>query len=430
MPLNEYNLLLAHSKLYIPFREPMNLTKSKTICLAFEDISHHKNCLSDKNVYRDFLESYYQIHPELFPDGFDQGFTFKGFIRAQKQKGFKMQRIRMKSNGDVYQIRPSFMMPYMTAFTDNVEKALYLMRFGVPFYALAYVFGKNAMYWYRIYISLGRASLVGSTIKSPEALPEDLLADEKHSRLKSERVYLPTTVAKGCILGVSVTKSAGTPALTEGYNDFKQEAHNVNPDYSPKSVNTDGWDATQKAWKWLFPQIILMACFLHAWLKIKDRCKRAKELFPIVRKKVWEVYHAPSIASFSQRIRRLKEWGEKSLSIEAAQQKLMELCDKSDQFKIAYQMPNAYRTSANLDRLMNYQDRILYAMQYLHGSLSSAKLAVRAMAMIWNFHPYCSNLIAKEPDRHSPFKDVNGFLYHPNWLHNMSVAMSLGGVRC
>jgi hypothetical protein len=31
-----------------------------------------------------------------------------------------------------------------------------------------------------------------------------------------------------------------------------------------------------------------------------------------------------------------------------------------------------------LDRLMNYQDRILYAMQYLHGNKESARLYVRA----------------------------------------------------
>ena len=39
------------------------------------------------------------------------------------------------------------------------------MRIAVLTDALAYVFGRNAMYWYRIYLSLGRASIVGTTIK-------------------------------------------------------------------------------------------------------------------------------------------------------------------------------------------------------------------------------------------------------------------------
>jgi hypothetical protein len=36
---------------------------------------------------------------------------------------------------------------------------------------------------------------------------------------------------------------------------------------------------------------------------------------------------------------------------------------------------------------MNHQDRRLYAMCYFHGTLESARLAVRAMALLWNFHP-------------------------------------------
>ncbi len=59
-------------------------------------------------------------------------------------------------------------------------------------------------------------------------------------------------------------------------------------------------------------------------------------------KKIWNVYHAPSVASFSQRMRRLKEWGLKHFNIEAAQEKLMDLCNKVDDFKIAYSMPSAY----------------------------------------------------------------------------------------
>ncbi len=51
------------------------------------------------------------------------------------------------------------------------------------------------MYWYRIFISLGRASIVGTTIKKPQKLPQHLLADEKHTWLGKNRVYLPTTVA-------------------------------------------------------------------------------------------------------------------------------------------------------------------------------------------------------------------------------------------
>ena len=38
----------------------------------------------------------------------------------------------------------------MTGYTEAVEKALFLRRFGVPFWGLAYVFGHTAPYWERL----------------------------------------------------------------------------------------------------------------------------------------------------------------------------------------------------------------------------------------------------------------------------------------
>lgn len=74
------------------------------------------------------------------------------------------------------------MMPYLTGRTNEVEKVLFLCRFGVPLWALVYVFGRNEMYWYRAYIFLGCNSIVGTTVKNPARLPKHLLADEKHTR--------------------------------------------------------------------------------------------------------------------------------------------------------------------------------------------------------------------------------------------------------
>ncbi len=65
------------------------------------------------------------------------------------------------------------------------------------------------------------------------------------------------------------------------------------------------------------------------------------------------------------------------------------------------QMPIALFNT--LDRLMNYQSRMLYNMQYLYGSLDSARLHLRAMALLWNFHPYGSRTKFNHPSRSSPF---------------------------
>jgi hypothetical protein len=60
----------------------------------------------------------------------------------------------------------------MVGDADDVEKALFLRRFGVPFWALTYVFGRDDMYWQRLVVRFGANDIVGTTIKEPQALPK------------------------------------------------------------------------------------------------------------------------------------------------------------------------------------------------------------------------------------------------------------------
>ena len=172
----------------------------KTICLPFESEEQYQACLDDRKTYRQHLDQMLTQHPEAFPPEMGEGFWFFGSYRSKKQQQ-SLRRLQMKSSKNVYQVRPSFLLPYQVARTDDVEKAIYLRRWDVPFEALAYVFGRDPMYWSRLITALGRPSLLGTTIKAPEKLPADLVSDEKHTWLNGEKVYLATTAAQGCILG-------------------------------------------------------------------------------------------------------------------------------------------------------------------------------------------------------------------------------------
>jgi hypothetical protein len=399
----------------------------KSICLEFASQEEYQEMVEDKKRFRNYLKQKSIEHKELFPEEIKCGFNFCGFVESKKQE-MKMRRIKLKNN-EVYQIRPSFLMPYMIAKTDEIEKALYLRRWGVPFEALAYVFGRDPMYYYRAFISMGRPNLVSTSVKQAKDLPKDLLADEKHTWINGKKLFAATTVAKACILGVDLAQSASTEGLTAAYQDFKLEAQTLDPNYKPQTVNTDGWFPTAQAWSALFPSITLILCFLHSWLKIQDRCKKVKELFPEIRKKVWHIYHSKSRSHFAQRTRRFRTWAISCVKESTVLSKILELCSNSPKFKIAFDFPNSYRTSASLDRLMNYQDRVLYSAQYFHGSLQSAKLFLRASALLWNFHPYGFRSKSDFPDRISPFSDLNGFVYHKNWLHNFLISSSFAGSR-
>ena len=73
----------------------------------------------------------------------------------------------------------------------------------------------------------------------------------------------------------------------------------------------------------------LLPVFLHAELKIKERCRRHKELLKTLLDKAWKAYQAQTKASFSQRLRRLREWARAQLSEGAGREAVLNLCGKA-----------------------------------------------------------------------------------------------------
>jgi hypothetical protein len=407
--------------------EPRQPSRSyKHIGLPFESEAHYQACVADLTKYRAHLTKMQQQHPEIFPQAMASGFSFHDRYRSRKQEGLQLRRIKLRQTGEVFTLRPSFVMPYLIARTEEMEKALYLRQWDVPVDALAYVFGRDAMFWSRAWLAFGRPHLVGTTVKAAERMPAHLVADEKITWLDGVEVGVPTTVGGNCVLGISLQCGEDGGALKAAYGEFAQEAAEVFPDYQPQSVCTDGWAATREAWRELFPAITLVLCFLHSVLKIARRCRGA--LRHTVLDKGWEVYRAQTKRSFAQRVRRFREWSAGQLRGGVADM-VEKLCARSADFLPAYDCPGAARTSKAVDRLLNVVDRHVYAMRYCHGTEGSARLAMRAIAMQWNFHPYGSRLRHNEPDRASPFADLNGFQYHGNWLHNFLIASAMGGQR-
>ena len=127
---------------------------TKHICLPFPSEAQYRAYVDDPAQSRQSLTQMLRQYPELFPKDMDQDFTFHDSSTSVKQD-LIVRRIKVKATGAVFALRPSFVMPSMIARTAEVEKALYLRQWGVPFDALAYVFGRDAMFWYRAWLPLG-----------------------------------------------------------------------------------------------------------------------------------------------------------------------------------------------------------------------------------------------------------------------------------
>ena len=192
-------------------------------------------CWHDPSKTRKLVDRSMAEHPELFPPCLHNGYALHGFARpSRKLGGIRLRKVRPSGGTEAFHLRPSFVLSYMAGTAEELEFPLLLASFGVPAWVLTVGFGRNDMFWYRLLERLGRNSLVGTTVRDPARLPEHLTADEHHVDWAGEKGFVASTAAEGCLLGLSLTKSADDAHLTAAYGDFAAEARDVKPDYVPR----------------------------------------------------------------------------------------------------------------------------------------------------------------------------------------------------
>jgi hypothetical protein len=136
----------------------------KTICLPIEEGINYAELVEDREAYRKYLDGQIRKHPELFPEGIEQGYRFHGLVESLRQE-LKTRRIYLSSSQEAYQIRPDCVMPYMSEKTEKAAKGLYLRKHGLSYDGIAYVLGGSEMHWYHLCQGMGRGSIVGTTVK-------------------------------------------------------------------------------------------------------------------------------------------------------------------------------------------------------------------------------------------------------------------------
>jgi hypothetical protein len=396
-----------------------------TICLPF-DQDLYRQVIDDPDAFRRELDHFFRQMPELFPQAFADGYPFKD-TRVSAQRGRRRRRIRCPTTGQSFSSRPSFALPYMAGWTDAVQGPWFLRAFGVPFWALARVFARDPMYWYRLEVRLGRNRIVGTTLRQAK-LPEHLRADEHHQTRDGVKNYLATPVGADCCLGAALAPTAGVEDLQAAYTVFQQEAQDVQPDYRPKTVSVAGWAATGQAWLALFPLVGLLRCFRHGWLNLRSRGKRS-EAFAALSEKVGDAYHALDRRSFAQRLRRLWEWAQGQALTGWLLEQVQKLGSRSREYGAAYSHPGGHRTSNLLDRVLRSMNRYDEDGQHLHGSEQACERHVRGWALLHNFRPWPLATARANGDWRSPAERLNQHRYHGDWLHNLLVSASLGGYR-
>jgi hypothetical protein len=137
--------------------------------------------------------------------------------------GLTIWRIQCATCKAVFTVLPHFVLRYRKMRPDVARNALLATHGGLSLEWCAVICHISPMALYRLVCSLGQQSLIRVLTRCGLSLPTYILADEKHSHCRTDKVYLPTIVSGRVMwhLGYSASKSAG--AFTESYGHFNSQ---------------------------------------------------------------------------------------------------------------------------------------------------------------------------------------------------------------
>jgi hypothetical protein len=100
---------------------------------------------------------------------------------------------------------------------------------------------------YRLVCSFGHQALVPVLSRCGLPLPRYLLADEKHSKCLTDKVYLPTIVSGRVMWHLDYSDAKSAVAFSASYGTFQRAALEYEPSYRVQGALIDGFDSTTKA---------------------------------------------------------------------------------------------------------------------------------------------------------------------------------------
>lgn len=234
--------------------------------------------------------------------------------------------------------------------------------------------------------------------------PAHLLSDEKFASLEGEQIYLFLVAQSELIWYTESMESIDESAFQATIHRFLtgmdvagQATGHLAPAqlYVPESVTTDGWLAAQKAWMSEVLGIDLIECKLHGHKRVSVTFEEFSNVHPDwqpdqlqhLKDDFNSILNAPSLAAYSQRVRRNRE----RYSHEPTLLKRLDIL-KHKRFlftnHLKHQDASAY--SAPLDRSMRFLDKKLM--------VSGQYRAAEAVDPMMNAWAIVNNLRASLPD--------------------------------
>jgi len=294
-----------------------------------------------------------------------------------------------------FTILPHFVLRYRKMPPDIAEKALIATTGGLSLELCSVLFNISAMSLYRLVCAIGRQPLVHFLCRCRLPLPKYILADEKHSKCRADKIYLPT-ISNGRVvwhLGYATNKSAD--AFMESYGQFKQCGESVDPDYQVKGILTDGFESTIKSLSTLFPFARIGNCILHAAKKVRGKLKDIpSSLREDLSFQFFDIFKESNersglkVFSFAQKLRHFVKKVTKVAGIENGKRIAQWVKEKKDGWFAILEKPELPGTSTLLDQAHNALDRKIFMMKGFHHPNGSQIEFINGIGILYNLMPY------------------------------------------
>src|SRR5215470_16986258 len=138
--------------------------------------------------------------------------------------GVTIWRIQCPTCRAVFTVLPHFVLHYRQMHPEAARDALLATHGGLSLERCAVICHLSPMALYRLVCAFGQHRLVTVLTRCGLPLPVDFLADEKHSRCLTDKVYLPTMVSGRVLWHLGYTEEASAAAFTQSYGAFQRAA--------------------------------------------------------------------------------------------------------------------------------------------------------------------------------------------------------------
>jgi len=409
---------------------------NRTLTVDFHDEITYSRLLDDGNAFVEFILAFilslgFQLAHKPTCDG-GGSLTRHSHYGRVRLGGLTIWRIQCTSCKAVFTVLPHFILRYRHMRPDVARQALIATHGGLSLEWCATICDISPMALYRLICALGQHSLVSVLVKCHLPLPAYILADEKHSKCLTERVYLPTIVSGRVIwhLGYSDAKSA--LSFTESYGEFQWAALEHEPSYRVQGALIDGFDSTTKSMRTLFQGTRLGYCLRHALNKLPDKLVGlAAPVRQRWRSKFHTLLHrcrqrkSLRVVSLGQRLRRFVDHISTTEGEEHGERVRSWMEDKKPGWYAVLEDPKMPAMSTALDQAHNAIDRKLFNMKGFHHPGGNQAAFLTGLAHLYNLIPYQRR--AKNAGRCGV--EVEGArMPTSDWMLNLQILTS-GGYR-